>query len=104
VPAEFAKRPASRASRVSHAGTFLDVAAVAARFGVTVATVLQWIHSGELRALNVARKPSTKKPRWRVSEEALAEFEVSRSHEPPILRVRRPHRRREQGVVEFYKT
>ena len=49
------------------------------RYGVTVHTVLRWIHSGELRAVNVGRKPDARKPRWRVSQESLDAFELGRT-------------------------
>ncbi len=39
---------------------------VAERYHVGIHTVLQWIASGELRAVNVGRKPGSKKPRCRV--------------------------------------
>jgi hypothetical protein len=37
------------------------------RYGVTEHTVLGWIRSGELKALNVGRTPGAKKPRWRLN-------------------------------------
>jgi excisionase family DNA binding protein len=71
------------------------------RYGVTVHTVLGWIRSGELRAVNVGRRLDGKKPRWRVSEEALAAFEQLRTPAPPPPRARR--RKRPADVIEFYK-
>lgn len=68
---------------------------------VSVGTVLGWIASGELRAINVARKLGSKKPRWRITEEALTEFEATRTAIPPAPKARR--RRRDPAVVEFYK-
>jgi excisionase family DNA binding protein len=70
------------------------------RFGVTVHTVLTWIHSGELKAVNVGRTRSGKKPRWRVTEQALAEFEAFRTPTPPPPRGK--HRKRPEGVIHFY--
>jgi excisionase family DNA binding protein len=70
------------------------------RYGVTVHTVLSWIHSGELKAVNVGRTPAGKKPRWRITEQALAEFEALRTPTPPIPRAKR--RKRPADVVEFY--
>lgn len=49
------------------------------RYGITEHTVLAWIRSGELRAVNVGRTQCKKKPRWRITEEALQEFESRRS-------------------------
>ena len=46
------------------------------RYGVTEHTVLGWIRSGELRAINVGRSLGTKKPRWRITPEALQAFDA----------------------------
>jgi excisionase family DNA binding protein len=70
------------------------------RYGVTEHTVLGWIRSGQLRAVNVGRSPGAKKPRWRISEQALADFEAARTSAPPAPRTRRGDR--SAGVVEFY--
>jgi excisionase family DNA binding protein len=71
------------------------------RFGVSRATVLRWIRVGELLAVNVSRRRDSKKPRWRVSAEALAQFERLRTPTPPPPRASR--RKRPGGVIEFYK-
>lgn len=71
------------------------------RYGVTVHTVLGWIKTGELRAVNVGRRLGAKKPRWRITEEALQEFELLRTPNPPLPRARR--RKRQAEVIEFYK-
>jgi excisionase family DNA binding protein len=70
------------------------------RYGVSVHTVLGWVRSGELRAVNVGRRAGAKKPRWRVSEEALAAFEQLRTPTPPPPRARR--KKRPAGIIEFY--
>ena len=49
------------------------------RYGVTVHTVLGWIRSGELRAVNVGRRLGAKKPRWRITQQALDAFEQLRT-------------------------
>jgi excisionase family DNA binding protein len=71
------------------------------RYAVGEHTVLSWIRSGELRAVNVGRRPGAKKPRWRIPAEALAAFELARTPTPPPPRARR--KRRPADVVEFYK-
>jgi hypothetical protein len=71
------------------------------RYGVTVHTVLGWIHSGELRAINVGRRPGTRKPRWRITQAALDAFEALRTPNAPAPRVRR--QKQPAGVIEFYK-
>jgi transposase len=71
------------------------------RYGVRVHTVLQWIRAGELRAVNVARKVGARRPRWRVSQEAVEAFEQLRSSTPPPPRARR----RKEGpadIIKFY--
>lgn len=71
------------------------------RYNVNEHTVLAWIHSGELKAVNVGVAPGKKKPRWRITEAALLAFEESRAATPPQPRSRR--RRKQSDVVEFYK-
>jgi excisionase family DNA binding protein len=78
----------------------LSVCDLCQRYSVSEHTVLSWIRSGELRAVNVGRKPGSKKPRWRISEEALAAFEQSRTPTPPPPRAQR--RKRPAGVIKFY--
>jgi excisionase family DNA binding protein len=71
------------------------------RYRVSEHTVLGWIRSGELRAVNVGRKSGAKKPRWRIPEEALSAFELSRTATTPPPRMRR--RKRPAGVIAFYE-
>jgi hypothetical protein len=69
------------------------------RFCIGECTVLGWIRRGELAAINVGRTPGKKKPRWRVTESALAAFELARTASPPP----EPVRRRKSAVLEFIK-
>jgi excisionase family DNA binding protein len=71
------------------------------RYGVIEHTVLKWIHSGELKAINVGRTPAARKPLWRITEQALAEFEAKRTPAPPPPRAKR--RKSPAGIIEFYK-
>jgi hypothetical protein len=80
----------------------LTVRDIQRRYAVTVHTVLGWIRSGELRAVNVGRRPGAKKPRWRITVEALAAFEQARTPTPPQPRAGR-RKRAGAGVIEFYK-
>lgn len=54
---------------------------VSARYNVNEHTVLRWIANEELESINVAGSTETK-PRWRISEAALAAFEKKRSARP----------------------
>jgi excisionase family DNA binding protein len=79
----------------------LTVQDVQKRYGVTSKTVLGWIHSGELSAINVGRRPGSKKPRWRISEDALSAFEQRRTSSAPPPKMR--SRPKEPEVIQFYK-
>jgi excisionase family DNA binding protein len=79
----------------------LTVHDVCERFGVSEHTVLAWIRSGELRAIHVGRKAGAKKPRWRITQEALDAFEAIRTPHPPPPKTRR--RKKPGEVIEFYK-
>jgi len=72
-----------------------------ARYGVAAHTVLNWIASGELRAINIGRKLSAKKPRWRITKESLERFETTRATAPPPTPAR--SRKRSSRVIEFYR-
>jgi excisionase family DNA binding protein len=79
-----------------------SVGEIAKLLGVTEHTVLGWIHNGELRAINVGRTPHGKKPRWRVSAEALDEFERLRNATPQPTVASRRSKRGSNDVIEFY--
>lgn len=81
-------------------GRTLTVRDLSERYGVSAHTVLFWIASGELKAVNVGRRVGAKKPRWRIMPEALEAFEVVRTPTVPPPRMRR--RRQPAGVLEFY--
>ncbi len=78
----------------------LSVHDLCERYGVGEHTVLGWIASGELKAVNVGRRLAAKKPRWRITQEALAAFELARTHTPPPPRTK--HRKRPADVIQFY--
>ncbi len=84
----------------SATGRTFTVADLTERYGVSEHTVLGWIRSGELKAFSVGRSPGAKKPRWRVSAEAVESFELRRTPTPPKARARR--RRRDVSVIEFF--
>ena len=78
----------------------LTIGEVCERYGVGQATVRSWLRTGELRGVNCGRRPGSVKPRWRVTTEALAAFELIRTHNPPPPRTRR--RKQQANVIEFY--
>ena len=63
------------------------------RYGVGMHTVLGWIHSGELDAVDVRRTGSSR-PKWRITKEALEAFEMLRAgHSIAPLRNKKKRRR-----------
>jgi len=80
----------------------LTVKGLAERYGVTEHTVLSWIRSGELRAINVGRHQGAGKPRWRITAQAVEAFELLRTPTPPVPRTRR-RRRAAPLAMEFIK-
>lgn len=76
---------------------------VADRWGVTTAHVVALIHSGELKGFNVSAGPLRKKPRWRIHEADVVDFERRRSGAEP--KKPQPKRRRQPTaeIVEFFK-
>ena len=71
---------------------------VAERYRVAVDKVLAWIHSGQLRAVNVAARVGGR-PRWRIDESDLLAFEQRRVAVPTAPK---PKRRPKQEAVTQY--
>jgi hypothetical protein len=69
--------------------------------GVDPAKVIAWIKRGELRAMNVATNTNGR-PRFRISLEAIVEFEERRSARQPVKPVRRKRKKQESGFVEYF--
>ena len=72
---------------------------VARSFGISPDKVLAWIHTGELRAVNVATTRASR-PRWVVASEDLAAFERSRECMPRTRHSHHKHCRKE--VTQFF--
>ena len=73
----------------------------AKRYGINTDKVHVFIRDGELRAIDVSQKPGGR-PRWRITPEAIEEFERRRSSKTPAASPK-PKRRRKtpDDVVEF---
>ena len=72
--------------------------AIAKRLGVKPERVIAWIRAGKLQAMNVA-SPGCIRPRYRITPEALADFEASLMVIPPT----RPARRRATAKRRFFQ-
>lgn len=73
------------------------VRAVAKLLGISEDAVLALIASGRLAAINVGL--GTKRPRWRITADALETFLAARTPAPK----RGPNRKRKPGnVIEFF--
>lgn len=77
---------------------------IAEMLGVQVTKVHHWIERGELVAINLADRLDGKRPRWKVSQQALEDFLASRTPAKPSPRTR--HKRSETaadpGYVSYY--
>jgi excisionase family DNA binding protein len=82
-------------------GSTLSIHDLCERYAVSEHTVLGWIRSGELRAVNVGRRQGAKKPRWRITQAALEAFELARTPTPPPPKGRR--RKQAAEVIRFYQ-
>lgn len=69
---------------------YITPPAIARRFGITHEKVMHWIKSGQLKAVNIATRP-TGRPRYVVAETELQAFENRRASVPmtPIPRKRK---------------
>jgi excisionase family DNA binding protein len=77
------------------------VAEAAQQLGVGTATVLAWINSGELKAVNMARSAKGRRPRWRITRAALDAFLLTRTTtQAPAKSSRRT--RAKGDVIPFY--
>lgn len=75
------------------------MAEVAKRLSVQDEVVLAHIRSGRLAAVNVGL--GSRRPRWRISIEALERFLATRSSANQTLAAR-PRRKRKEAVTEYF--
>lgn len=73
---------------------------VARQWGVSLHVVYSWIHSGQLRAIDVSKKRGGR-ARYRIDQTDLAAFEVARQITPPPP-VQRRRRRTANHVIEYF--
>jgi excisionase family DNA binding protein len=73
---------------------------IAERLRVSEDKVRGWILRGELAAVNVADRLGGR-PRWRVSAEALAEFQARRAA-LPVLKIKRRAKAAAKDFVRYY--
>lgn len=59
-------------------GKFYSVGQAAELLGCDVETVLAWIHSSELVAVDICKSMKRKRPTWRISEAELGRFLIAR--------------------------
>lgn len=60
-------------------------------------TILAYIHSGLLEAVNVAHPDAKQRPRWKVSVEALDDFVSRRTYRPAPSKPQPQRRQRSVG-------
>lgn len=59
---------------------YYKVREAAETLGVDEEQVLDFIHTGKIKAVNVAKDENGKRPRWRIPEGELGRFVLSRLH------------------------
>lgn len=64
---------------------------LAARYGCKAETIIAAIRRGDIAAIDLAR-PGSRRPRYRISPDAIAAFEICRAARTPTRRTRRPRR------------
>ena len=86
---------------ISPARTKLTPPELAARWGIDCHKVLQWIRSGELKAIDAATKLGGR-PRFLIDESDIAAFELRRTVGGSAPTPRR-RRAKDKGIIEFIK-
>lgn len=71
-------------------------------WGVGTSKVLAWIHSGELRAINAATRPTGERPRWLIDPDDVTAFERSRASAQPKPLANRKRRAAKPANVTSY--
>jgi hypothetical protein len=74
---------------------------LARRWQVSRSKVLGWLARGELRGINVAGRLGGR-PRWRISLDAVLQFEQERSAVPQTPAGPRRRRAAPTGIIEYF--
>jgi hypothetical protein len=99
MPVDSRRRPPTPGPGGCPPDAYLSPRAVADRLGLAKTdAVLAWIHTGELRAINVSAGPG--RPTWRIAPEDLELFLAGRRTRPATPRARR--RKKFADVIQFY--
>lgn len=80
---------------------YVNPPTVARMLGINVDKILTWIHTGELRAIDVSTTRG-QRPRWRISRESLDAFLTRRSATPPPKKQRRRRKPDSESVTQYY--
>jgi hypothetical protein len=72
---------------------------LAKAWGLKAETILRWIRSGELVAFNVSAPG--RRPRWKITEQAIEDFIAKRSAKPPTPKAGR-RKKRDPNFVEYF--
>lgn len=75
---------------------------ISKRWSCKTEKVSYFIESGQLIAINVASNPKGRKPRWRITQEALDNFERMRSTVPAPKPIPRQRRRANETMIPKY--
>lgn len=75
---------------------------LAQRWGVKPEKVIAFIRSGELRAFDISKHPGVGKPRFRISPEAVADFENHRESQQARSKPQKRSRARESGEINYF--
>ena len=73
---------------------------LAKRWGIKPSRVIAMIRSGELRGFDISATPGVGRPRYRISQDAVLEFELKRSGAVTKRATRR--RKSQKQVIEFF--
>jgi predicted site-specific integrase-resolvase len=73
----------------------------AEQLGVDPSKVLNWIRSGNLRAFDVRGDGSTR-PRYRITIDAIVEFEARRSARRPVTATKRKRKQKQDADFVTY--